>query len=140
MKQLILLLIIFIPIISKSQNDPKKHIYEPERLSIIKDTSILRGIVINIKSELDGDYHIQLKIDSGSVILCKKNYTKQDSCIVLEIVCAHKSVISLCKCEDYTNQIEIPKIGEKIRVIGQLVIDKRHKWIEIHPVFGYEQY
>jgi hypothetical protein len=88
---------------------------------------------------MDGDYHIQLKIDSNEVNLTHKNYTKQNECIVLEIVCSHKSVISSCKCENYTNQINIPIVGEKIRVMGQLVLDKRHKWIEIHPVFGYKK-
>jgi hypothetical protein len=135
MKQFLVLLVLSISLTGGKPNDPTKHIYEPERLKIIKDTETVCGTVVYIRSEEDGDYHIRLKMNPCSVSLSHKNYTKQDSCIVLEIICEHKSIISNCKCDDYINKIKVPKIGDKIQAIGQLVFDKRHKWIEIHPVF-----
>ena len=134
MKYLIYHFLIFI---SSFNSEPAKHVYEPERLNIITNYITTTGKVIFIKEEMDGDYHIRLKMDNDIIKLIKKNYTKQDSCIVLEIVCAHESLISKCKCKEYINNIKIPKVGSYITVSGQLVIDKRHNWIEIHPVFDW---
>ena len=63
------------------------------------------------------------------------NYSKQDSCLILEIVCAHKTIFPMsCSCKGYVNKIIIPKINDKIKVTGSLVVDKTHNLLEIHPV------
>lgn len=133
----LILLLLLTSLLVYSQQDPDKYIYEKERLRVIKDTLTLEGTVKLVFSELDGDYHIRLKIDSGTIKLSRKNYTLQDSCIVLEIVCGHKAIFPIsCTCGDYQNQIQIPLVGEHIKVTGRLVFDKRHRWTELHSVYN----
>lgn len=127
--------------LAKAQDNPNKHVYDSERLQIIKDTEKVKGTVLAIYNEIDGDYHIRLRMNKNDIRLSHRNYTKQDSCIVLEIVCGHKAIFPIsCTCKDYTNKVLIPDVGDKIEVSGQLVsgqlvFDKRHRWIEIHPVY-----
>jgi|ERR1035437_655323 hypothetical protein len=135
---LIILLFILLSSFSKSQNTSKNHVFEPERFRVLRDTQTLTGTILKINQELDGDMHIQLRMNCNCVELSPRNYTKQDSCIVLEIVCAHKPKIPLiCACKDYVNEISIPIVGNEIIVTGQLVFDKIHRWTEIHPVYNW---
>lgn len=136
MKRIILFVfIVFIGSVIIAQNDPKKHIFKSDRLVMLKDTEIT-GIVTYIHAELDGDYHIRLKT-SDKLILSSNNYSKQDSCLILEIICAHKTIFPMsCSCKGYMNKITIPKINDKITVSGVLVFDKTHELTEIHPVIS----
>jgi hypothetical protein len=117
-----------------------KHIYHPYRL-IIQDPPCLTvtGVVYHIKKEPDGDCHIQLKLDSNyDQYLDDGNYERQNGCLLLEIICACKitQVDAIELCQDYENQITIPKKNDYIRVTGSYVYDKSgaHGWTEIHPV------
>ena len=60
--------------------------------------------------------------------------------MILEIVCAFPGEISqqdaVSACEGYTNQVQIPNIGEHVSVVGQYVTDLDHGWTEIHPVYS----
>jgi hypothetical protein len=47
----------------------------------------------------------------------------------VEVIC-YKPVP---QCSGYVNSIKKPKAGDKIRVIGDLVFDNKHKWYELHP-------
>lgn len=110
------------------------YVYSRDRLVILKDTMIVRGFIEYIHGELDGDFHIHLRLDSMyNYMLNKVNMKKQNGCLVLEIICGKKSVFSICN--GYKNEIEIPSIGDYVEVIGSYVYDKRHGHMEIHPVF-----
>jgi len=110
------------------------YVYSRDRLVVLKDTMIVRGIIEYIHGELDGDFHIHLRLDSVyNYMLNEVNMKKQNGCLVLEVICGKQSVFSICK--GYTNQIEIPSIGDYVEVIGSYVYDKRHGHMEIHPVF-----
>ena len=117
------------------------HVYHPYRL-ILQDLSCLTvtGTVYHIKKEPDGDYHIQLKVDSAyEKLLDDGNYNRQNGCLVLEIICAcniRNNPAAEDACQDYKNEIPIPKAGDYIRVTGSYVYDKSsaHGWTEIHPV------
>ena len=140
MKKFLFIFIIFLCGQLKAQEDPNEHIFEPERLVTQKDTMTVTGNVMGVFNELDGDYHIRLRMDSSYVKLSKKNFTKQDSCIILEIVCAHQAIFPIsCTCKGYISRIEIPQIGKRVKVTGKLVFDKRHKWEEIHPVYKIQE-
>lgn len=134
----IVIIVIFYSIIIKAQDVPKNHIFNSDRLITISDT-ILIGVVTYIHSELDGDYHVRLKMINTDLKMQPNNYLKQDSCLILEIVCAHKAIFPMsCSCKGYINKIIIPKVDDKIKVTGTLVIDKTHNLLEVHPVFFIE--
>lgn len=132
----IFLLIVFTinAIFLKSQNNEWDFVYSKDRLQIIKDTTTVKGFIEYIHGEVDGDFHIHLRLDSNyNYMLNKTNMKKQNGCLVLEIICGKSSVFNICK--GYTNKIQIPSIGDYVEIIGSYVFDKRHKHMEIHPVF-----
>ena len=112
-------------------DNPKKHIYNESRLRVLKDSITLIGVITHIHPEIDGDYHLRLKIKETG-LLVKRNFTKQDGCLVLEIVCGKGSVFTICN--GYKNCVPLPKVGDLVEVSGQYVLDKTHRWNEIHPV------
>ncbi len=139
-KRPLLIIALLLSVVVKAQEDPNDHIYEPERLVTQKDTMTVTGTIVFVLNEIDGDYHIRLRMDSNYVKLSKKNYTRQDSCIVLELVCAHQAIFPIsCKCQGYTNKVAIPEIGTHMQVTGRLVYDRRHKWTELHPVYKMDE-
>ena len=136
MKNFTLLIIFLLTFFSlKSQNNHWNFVYSKDRLEILKDTIIVRGIIEYIHGELDGDFHIHLRLDSVyNYMLNKVNMKKQNGCLVLEIICGKPTIFSIC--QGYTNQIKIPSIGDYVEVVGSYVFDKRHGHMEIHPVFA----
>lgn len=139
-----------------------QHVYTPRRLVVLKNCTEVTGIIYHKpRAEGDGDYHIYLKLDSGQEnYLNSQNYKLEDSCLVIEPVCAvrdyeknkvkitpfYKGIYSDLPeaCDGYINKIHIPNKGEHVRVRGSLVIDKgitpipEHGWMEIHPVTSIE--
>lgn len=135
------------------------HVYDPDRLILLQHCIEVTGIVWETPTkEGDGDYHIMVRLDSGqNFYLNSKNYKYKDSCLVVEAVCAvenskHKGRVKTTlfyrllyadleeSCENYFNNVYIPKKGEHIKIIGPLIIDAGeyslvpHGWQEIHPV------
>jgi hypothetical protein len=114
-------------------------VYDNKRLHIINHNISVSGVIYEVKKSFDGDMHLTLKLDSASaqkVFLVNKNYTKQDSCLVVEIICGHSTIFPICYMFD--NPILVPKKGDKVMVTGAFVYDKRHNWTEIHPVYNLE--
>jgi hypothetical protein len=110
------------------------HVYDKGRLHLIKDSFTVTGYVQKIIAEVDGDLHIQLKLDSQfSDILSKKNYITQNGNLVIEIICLNETVFR--PCFNYENAVNVPDLGDYIQVLGPLVFDVRHKLTEIHPVY-----
>lgn len=118
-----------------------KHVYWNERLIIKQPCVTVTGTVKAVISELDGDCHIRLKLDSGQAgMMNAKNYSDQDSCFVAEIVCQHasKQPGSGSACKGYVNNVQEPSVGHHIKATGVYVMDNgypgyRHGWMEIHP-------
>ena len=118
-----------------------KHVYWSKRLIVKQKCLTVTGTVKTIFNELDGDCHIRIKLDAGQdSLMNSKNFTKQDSCFVIEIVCEHnpKQPGSGYACKGYVNNVTVPTIGEHIKATGVYVKDNgypgyRHGWMEIHP-------
>ena len=110
---------------------PCEHIHHSWRLYVIEPHKEVSGRVMSVEPEVDGDYHINLKIQDLS-LLSDKNIKNEDTCLVVEVICAHASIFSACK--NYKNNIPIPSIGDSIKVIGPYVNDWIHGLREIHPV------
>ena len=125
MKFLIILLVFFLSCCTSER------VYNPYRLLLLEPNKTVRGYVKKVSHEFDGDAHIRLKITDLS-LLTKRNFKDEDSCLILEIVCVEKSIMTLGS--NYKNCLRIPKVGELIEVSGPYVFDKVHGINEIHPV------
>lgn len=112
-------------------------VYNPERLQVIDKCKTVTGVIEESNVEEDGDQHLLLKLDNGQEgLLTKKNIKKKQGDLVIEAVCANKPNVKKVgtTCEGYINNIQIPKLGEHVKVTGSLVIDTHNGWSEIHPI------
>ena len=132
MKYLLILLFVIVYTLSYSQNKKWKFIHEKDRLEVLKVSFSITGVVKKCYRYLDGDFVIDLKLDSCDFLLNKYNYSKLGGLLEVEIVCEHKGMF--IECLNYVNDVKIPKVGDHIRIWGDYVCDKRHQWCEIHPV------
>jgi hypothetical protein len=119
------------------------YVYNPERLQVIDRCKTVTGTIEESHVEEDGDQHILLKLDSGQEgLLVKKNKTKKQGYLVIEAVCVNK--VRLKKvgtiCKGYINHIQLPKLGDHVRITGSLVNDTHNGWNEIHPIMKIEKY
>ncbi len=142
----LILFLVFVSLLSlyectvfdRSRVDLWKYVYAPDRLKIIKDRMDITGIVKSVHGELDGDYHIQVELDSCyKSMLNDINYKNQGGFLVIEIIRAKSSL--MFPMSDYINEIPIPAVGDYIKVNGSYVLDKIHGHMELHPVFGWEK-
>jgi hypothetical protein len=113
------------------------HVYNRSRLEVIEPCKVVTGTVEELDQNEDGDTHMLLKLDAGyENLLFKRNKTKKDGNLVIEVVCANavtdKKVGTACN--GYSNKITIPSVGDHIRVTGSYVNDSHNDWAEIHPV------
>ena len=114
-----------------------KYVYNPERLQVIDKCKTVTGVIEESSANDDGDQHMLLKLDAGQEdLLTKKNTKKKQGDLVIEAVCANKTTLGKVgsTCNGYINKIQIPKLGEHVKVTGSLVIDTHNGWAEIHPV------
>src|SRR5437867_1013154 len=128
---------------SSGCSDPatiNSHVYNPERLQVVKSCITASGIVDNVIDEADGDVHIRLSLDPAySNLTNSANDQYQYGDLVVEIICVNipTQADATAPCQNYTNQIPIPIVGEHIIVTGPYVLDRaHHNWAEIHPVYS----
>lgn len=116
-----------------------QHVYHPQRLVVVEKCISVTGTIHHGKKEPDGDEHIQVQVDSAfSGLLNDKNNTVQQSSLVIEPICqnAVTQTDAMAACRDFHSDVDIPKKGERVRVLGSYVWDTEsgHGWMEIHPV------
>jgi hypothetical protein len=117
-----------------------KHIYNPDRLVPTgKGCITVTGTVIAKLPEADGDFHYRFKLDrgQGSGLVNAKNKTKkQHGFLVFEPICIGKVTQKDAKpaCRQFHQKITIPNKGDRVSVTGIHMLDKKHGWLEIHPV------
>ncbi len=129
--------------LSSSCSDPESissHIYHPNRLQIVQSCITASGTVDLVRKEADGDLHIRLNLDSGYRNLTNSaNDEFQYGDLAVEIICVNPATQAeaIPSCQNYTNYIPIPDVGQHITVFGPYVLDKEHaNWAEIHPVYS----
>ena len=118
-----------------------RYVYNRERLDLINLCKTVTGVVEESNADEDGDQHMLLKLDPGQeTLLTKFNMKKKQGDLVIEAVCANNVIVKKVKgtCEGYTSKIQLPKIGDHIRVTGSYVIDGHSGWAEIHPIMTLE--
>jgi len=127
---------------SSQRSDPNcisSHVYNSYRLNIVQSCVTASGIVDNVLEEADGDYHVRLALDyQYSNLTNSANDQYQYGDLVVEIICALPITQSdaVSACQNYTNNITIPGINDRITATGLYVLDTEHSnWAEIHPVY-----
>jgi hypothetical protein len=112
-----------------------KHVYSPERLSVIEPCTAVEGHVVSVHRAKDGDLHIGLDPDQKS-ILNLTNVMHAQRHLIVEAVCDHPPVKNQAApwCSGFTSRVAAPNVGDRIRVIGAYVADRDNGWNEIHPV------
>ena len=114
-----------------------KYVYNPERLQVINKCKTVTGVIEESSADEDGDQAMLLKLDNGQEdLLTKRNTKKKHGDLVIEAVCANKTNSGKVgnTCVGYINKIQIPKLGDHVKVTGSYVIDSHNGWAEIHPI------
>lgn len=114
-----------------------KHVYKPLRLQVINKCKFVSGIVVIVRGEKDGDFHILLKPDKQyQSLINDANIRLQKSSLVLEPICMKLPGAEINPaCKGFRQDLRIPFPGEHITVTGSYVLDHDHSnWAEIHPV------
>ena len=133
--------------------DPRQFRKPEDRLQVIDRCKTVRGTIVKIESETDGDSHIRLLPDREfKNLLNAKNRQRlpkgQSGHLVIEPICQKKptkgSALKQKPCFGNFRQrlpalVEIKKNlrkkrGTHVEVIGAYVTDVEHGWNEIHPV------
>src|SRR5213594_1443543 len=116
------------------------HVYHPARLTLVKSCITASGIADRVIQENDGDLHIRLRLDTAySSLTNSANDQYQYGDLVVEIICVNPASQADAQpsCQNYTNNIPIPREGQHITVSGPYVLDTQHyDWAEIHPVYS----
>lgn len=134
MRLLLLILLLSPTFLLSQKHEIWKHVYSSNRLQILQDSITVTGVIHKTIACVDGDIHYQLKVDNAYLpLLNKGNNTKQNSCLVVELICINESPIN--KCNGYINNVIVPKDGDIVEIYGTFVYDRRHGWNEIHPVY-----
>ncbi len=114
-----------------------KYVYDPTRLEVVDKCMTATGIIEETSANDDGDQHMLLKLDAGQEnLLKKKNIKKKNGYLVIEAVCMNNITNPKVggACNGYVNHVQLPKVGEHVKVTGSYVIDSHNGWAEIHPI------
>ena len=117
-------------------------VWEPQRLDVLDKCKAVTGVIVEKNADPDGDEHMLLKLDAGQEsLLKKKNYTKKDGNLVIEAICINHITRKIAKgiCKGYVNQVQIPNVGDHVKVTGSYVLDSHNGWTEIHPITKVEK-
>lgn len=114
-----------------------KYVYNRDRLEVTELCKTVTGVIEESNADEDGDQHMLLKLDAGQEsLLTKRNIKKKQGDLVIEAVCINN--VTLRKvgttCQGYVNHIQLPAVGDHVKVTGSLVIDSHNGWAEIHPI------
>jgi len=98
------------------------------RFSVLSTCEKAVGIVHDMKDtrEDDGDYQFNLELESQyNQLLNSENKKQVQNMLVIEVTSK----------DQQSNEMHIPKNGDKIEVYGAWVTDNPHGWNEIHPAW-----
>ena len=114
-----------------------KYVYDPTRLEVLDKCMTATGMIEESSADDDGDQHMLLKLDAGQEnLLKKKNMKEKNGYLVIEAVCMNNITNPKVggACKGYVNHVQLPKMGEHVKVTGSYVIDSHNGWAEIHPI------
>jgi hypothetical protein len=117
-------------------------VWEPSRLQVLDKCKTVTGVIVEENADPDGDEHMLLKLDAGQEsLLEKKNYSKKGGNLVIEAICINHITRKAAKgiCKGYANHVQLPEVGDHVRVTGSYVLDSHNGWTEIHPITRVEK-
>jgi hypothetical protein len=99
-------------------------VYHPERLRVIDPCRSVTGRVTVLREEEDGDLHFDLELDRRyRGMLAAANFARQHGDLVIEFMPRDRG------------HLPVPKVGDRVRMVGAFVDDTEHAWNELHPVW-----
>ena len=114
------------------------HVYNSYRLTVLSQCAYANGNVQYIYATDDGDYHIELKLDSAfSYMLDTGNINNTNGNLICETICANQIFYSdvVPFCQNFTSTVYVPNVNEHVKITGSFVSDYVHgTWNEIHPI------
>jgi len=114
------------------------HIYHKSRLHVLKQCVTVTGTIDRAcRKEKDGDWHCFLKLDPQfEWMLNDGNRNKQFGDLVIEPICVtpptQADAIDVCK--GFSQNFPDIKVGNRVEVTGDYVLDAQHGHNEIHPI------
>jgi len=118
-------------------------VWEPTRLQVLDKCKTVTGVIVERNADPDGDEHMLLKLDKvQESLLQKKNFTKKAGNLVIEAICINHISRKSAKgiCNGYVNHVQLPNVGDHVRVTGSYVLDSHNGWAEIHPITTVEHF
>jgi hypothetical protein len=112
-----------------------RHVYLADRLRVISRCTAVDGRVVSLDRGSDGDLHLALDPERESV-LNLMNATHLHGNLVVEVICEHTPVggDAAAACTAFTSRVDVPRVGDHVRVTGAYVTDRENGWNELHPV------
>jgi len=125
------------------RKDPSEHVYNPFRLRVLDRCITVTGVVMDIRDEADGDYHILLRLDPPFAALLRAGNMRNpgpEGNLVVEPVCerppTQADAVSACVGVTMPT-VPRPPRGTHVQVTGPYVLDLEHfNWAEIHPAWS----
>lgn len=100
-------------------------VWKPSRLQVLDGCRTMTGTVASVRTETDGDYHINVVPDAGyGDLLNQRNQSVQRGGLVVEVIPADQALVAP------------PRSGEHVQVTGAFVLDRDHGWLELHPAWS----
>ena len=113
-----------------------KHVVSPRRLEVYEPCLTVRGTVLFMDYAHDGDVTMFIALDAPflSIPHIERVGPYGKGTLVVELICKGHWKLVQPTCWGCRNRLPIPALGDHIEVDGTYVLDKRHGWVEIHPV------
>ncbi len=106
------------------------HVYNPYRLQTVKSCITASGTIYNVIEEADGDVHLRTNLDQAYSNLTNSANDQYQ-------LNPPSQTDAIPACQNYTNRIPVPSVGQHITITGPYVLDTDHcNWAEIHPVYS----
>ena len=100
-------------------------VYHPERLRVLNPCKQASGRVVEVRTEEDGDLHINVAPDPAyKDLLIPGNDSGENGDLVVEFMARDGG------------HLPKPKAGDHVDLTGAYVNDLQHDWAEIHPVWS----
>lgn len=116
-----------------------EYVYHPLRLHVLQSCIRVSGVVRAIRTENDGDLHIQLQLDPQYQDLLEPANSLEDGDLVIEPVCVKLPIQpdAFATCVGDVHPLtSLPTIGQHVWMEGRYVLDLEHgSWAELHPLY-----